>query len=188
MIAQPVVVDVFVSVDGWAGSDNLPGYFGYFGPELEQWINAELAEPQVILLGRRTYEMFAKMPAEPVDGSSGTMVAADKIVFSRTLTSVDWPNTRVAGDAVRLVTELKQTGDRPMRTMGSLSLARQLLDAGLVDRLRLMTFPLLAGPAGREPLFAGVGSADLRLVDHRVLDGRIVLLEYAQTGNDIPRA
>jgi dihydrofolate reductase len=75
-----------------------------------------------------------------------------------------------------------------MRTIGSLSLARQLIAAGLVDRMRLMTFPLLAGDAGREAAFADVASADLELVDHRVLDGRILLSEYRPTERDIPRA
>jgi riboflavin biosynthesis pyrimidine reductase len=69
-----------------------------------------------------------------------------------------------------------------------MSLARQLLSAKLVDRLRLMTFPLLAGKAGREPALVSVASTDLRLTDHRVLDGRIVLTEYQPTGRDIPRA
>jgi dihydrofolate reductase len=72
--------------------------------------------------------------------------------------------------------------------MGSLSLARQLLGAGLVDRLRLMIFPLVAGPSGREAAFQGMDSADLELVDHRVLDGRVLLVEYQPTGKDIPRA
>lgn len=62
-----------------------------------------------------------------------------------------------------------------------------VLDAGLVDRLRLMTFPLLAGPEGREPFFADTACADLELADHRVLDGRILLAEWVPTGRDIPR-
>jgi dihydrofolate reductase len=65
--------------------------------------------------------------------------------------------------------------------MGSLSLARELMSAGLVDRLRLMIFPLIAGDAGREPFFADMASADLELVDHRVLDCRVLLVEYQPT-------
>jgi dihydrofolate reductase len=83
---------------------------------------------------------------------------------------------------------MKASSDVPLRTMGSLSLVRQLLSAGLVDRLRLMIFPLVAGPSGREAAFHGVVSADLELVDHRALDGRVLLVEYRPTGNDIPRA
>jgi dihydrofolate reductase len=72
--------------------------------------------------------------------------------------------------------------------MGSLSVVRQLCGAGLVDRLRLMTFPLLVGTSGREAAFADVAPADLELVDHRVLDGRVLLVEYRPTGRGIPRA
>ena len=83
---------------------------------------------------------------------------------------------------------MKAESDVPLRTIGSLSVAQQLITAGVVDRLRLMTFPLFAGDAGREPAFANVASADLELVDHRVLDGRVLLVEYRPTGKDIPRA
>ena len=184
-----VTVDIFVSVDGWAGSDGLPGYFGYLGPELEEWITAELDAPQVFLLGRRTYEALAGIPAEAQDASWERMTALDKVVFSRTLQQVAWPNTRLCSqDLVDEVKQLKADGDVPMRTMGSLSLARQLTGAGLVDRLRLMTFPLIAGDAGREPFFADMASADLELVDHRVLDGRVLLVDYRPTDKGIPRA
>jgi riboflavin biosynthesis pyrimidine reductase len=64
---------------------------------------------------------------------------------------------------------------------------QQLLNAGLVDRLRLMVFPLLVGPSGRESVFDGVGESDLALTGERVLDGRILLAEYAPTGRPIPR-
>jgi hypothetical protein len=50
---QTLTVDLFVSVDGWAGGTTSRGYFGYFGPELEQWITAELTLPQLVVLGRR---------------------------------------------------------------------------------------------------------------------------------------
>lgn len=51
-----------------------------------------------------------------------------------------------------------------------------------------MIFPLFAGDAGRDRALLDVASADLELVDHRVLDGRIMLTEYRPTGKDIPRA
>lgn len=189
MTDQPVIVDVFVSVDGWAGSDGLPGYFGYAGPELERWINTELDRPQVYLVGRRTYQMLAGLPAEALDDASRRMFATEKIVFSQTLDAVDWPNSRICDeDLIAYVRRLKSKSDVPLRTMGSLSIARQLLNAGLVDRLRLMTFPLLAGPEGREPFFADVACADLELAGHTVLDDRILLAEWVPTGRDIPRA
>jgi dihydrofolate reductase len=185
---QPLTADVFLSADGWARGTDSPGYFGYHGPELEKWITTELARPQLVVLGRRTYEALAGLPEEALDDSSYRMFALDKVVFSTTLTTTSWPNTRVCGDdLVAEVGRLKREGEVPLRTMGSLSLVRQLCDAGLVDRLRLMTFPLLVGPSGREAAFADVGSADLELVGHQVLDGRVLLVEYRPTGRDIPR-
>jgi len=178
-----LTVDIFLSVDGWAGSDGLPGYFGYLGPELEEWITTELAAPQLVIMGRRTYEALAAYPDE-----SG-MTQLDKVVFSRTLQQVSWPNTRICGaDLVEEIQRMKADSAVPLRTMGSVSLARQLIEAGLVDRLRLMIFPLIAGDAGRDPFFADMASADLELAQHRVLDGRVLLVEYQPTGKDIPRA
>jgi hypothetical protein len=57
-----------------------------------------------------------------------------------------------------------------------------------VDRLRLMTFPLIAGASGRDAAFADMASADLELAGYRALDGRVLLVEYRPTGKDIPRA
>ncbi|MFF7204128.1 dihydrofolate reductase family protein [Streptomyces sp. NPDC008141] len=186
---QTLTVDVFLSVDGWAGGATSPGYFGYFGPELDAWIQGELDLPQLVVLGRRTYEAFAGLPREARDASWERMAGLDKVVFSATLESASWPNTRVCHeDLVTEVRRLKRESGVPLRTIGSLSVARQLCGAGLVDRLRLMTFPLLVGETGREPFFAGVTSADLELVGHRALDDRVLLVEYRPTGREIPRA
>ena len=183
-----VTVDIFISVDGWARGETSPGYFGYPGPELEQWISAELDQPQVMIFGRRTYEALANIPAEVRDEGWRRMAELDKVVFSRTLTDTAWPHTRICrDDPVTEIRSMKRDGDVPLRTIGSLSLARQIVEAGLLDRLRLMTFPLIVGDSGREPFFEGMPAVDLKLVGHRVLDGRILLIEYHPTGKDIPR-
>jgi dihydrofolate reductase len=187
-MATTLFADLFVSVDGWAGSDGLPGYFGYLGPQLQEWIDGAAAVPQRTLLGRRTYEMLSGLPDEARDDSTDRLAKSENVVFSRTLKNVSWPNTRVSGELLDEVRSLKADSDIMLRTVGSLSVVQQLLDAGLVDRLRLMRFPLIAGPAGREAAFAGMASADLALVDHQVLDDRVILEEYAPTGKDIPRA
>jgi dihydrofolate reductase len=138
-------------------------------------------------MGRRTYEALDSVPDEARDEGYLRMTRLPVTVFSRTLSSVDWPGASVESrDLVESVRQLKQTTNTPIRTMGSLSVVKQLLNAGLVDRLRLMVFPLLVGPGGREAMFDGVDEADLALVDHRVLDGRVLLVEYAPTGLPIP--
>ncbi len=186
---QPLTVNLFLSADGWARGATSPGYFGYFGPELEKWITTELAQPQLVILGRRTYEALAGLPEEARDESSQRMTELSKVVFSGTLAKASWPNTRICHDDLATeVRRLKSEGEVPLRTMGSLSVVRQLCGAGLVNRLRLMTFPLVAGTSGREAAFADVAPADLELAGHQVLDGRVLLVEYRPTGRDIPRA
>jgi dihydrofolate reductase len=104
-----------------------------------------------------------------------------KIVFSHTLTEpLEWPNsTLVGGDATEAVRELKGNGDRSMRTIGSLALCRSLLQAGLVDRFRVVIFPVITGATGRERIYDGYPDVALDMTDSRTFDGRIQLVEYA---------
>jgi dihydrofolate reductase len=76
---------------------------------------------------------------------------------------------------------MKQDADRPMRTIGSLSLSRSLLASGLVDRLRVVVFPVITGATGRDRLFDGYPDVALELVEHRTFDGRLQMLEYVPT-------
>jgi riboflavin biosynthesis pyrimidine reductase len=55
---------------------------------------------------------------------------------------------------------------------------KSLLHLGLVDRLRITIFPLLLGDAGREPIYVGYPRASLELIDTKVLDSRLVMVEY----------
>jgi dihydrofolate reductase len=175
-----LIADLFITLDGYASGEGAPGYFGYLGPDLERWIDEHLATPQVLLMGRVTYEaMSAIVRDQPVEGAD-RMNELPKVVFSRTLGEPDdWENSRLAeADLVEEVRSLKaQTGD-PLRTIGSLSVVKALLEAGLVDRLRLMVFPQILGSTGREPIFAGLPDIDLELAGTDVLDGRLVTLEY----------
>lgn len=168
-------------------SDGLPGYFGYLGPELEEWMAATSAEPCVAVMGRKTYELLSALPEEAKDAKYDKMVRRETVVFSRTLRGVEWPNARVSDDLAGEIQHLKKDGQVPLRTVGSPTLVRQLIDEALVDILQLVTFPLIAGPPGREWAFSEVGSTDLELAGHRVLDGRVLVTEYRPTGRDIPR-
>lgn len=176
-------VDVFVSVDGFAFGTRSPGYFGFYGPDLESWINEQADRPHRALIGRRTYTALNELPDEARDAGWQRMITARTIVFSRTLTAVDWPGaTLCANDAVDEVRRLKKDGGEDMRTIGSLSLARQLLAADLVDHLQLLVFPLVLGESGQQPALAGTPDRALELVDHSILDGRISCYDYRPAG------
>jgi len=175
--------DLFVSLDGSASGTRSPGYFGYFGPDLGRWIQEEQARPRIDVMGRKTYEVLAGLPEELRDESYQPMTTRPTIVFSRTLTRADWPGVRLsAEDAVDEVRRLKNATGDDFRTVGSLSLVQQLLRAGLVDHLRLMVFPLVVGATGERPVFEHVGDFELQLQEQRLLDGRIVLLDYRPGG------
>jgi dihydrofolate reductase len=105
------------------------------------------------------------------------------VVFSSTLQDpLSWANTLlVSGDAVEAVAAMKREGTSPMRTLGSLTLCRSLLEAGLVERFRVVVFPVITGSTGRERIYDGYPDVALDMVASRTFDGRIQLLEYAPT-------
>ena len=81
---------------------------------------------------------------------------------------------------------MKRDGTSSLRTLGSLSLCRSLLAAGLVDRFRLVVFPVITGATGRERVYDGYPDVALELVESRTFDGRSQLLEYVPTVLDGP--
>lgn len=177
-----LIVDLFLSVDGYARGTRSPAYFGYDGPDLERWIREQKERPQRHVMGRKTYQALAALPAAVRDEGWHAMVNTPTVLFSRTLRRTDWPQVTIcAGDLTAAIGKLKADGT-DMRTIGSLSLVRQLLAAGLVDRLRLMTFPLLIGGTGVEPAFAPLPDIGLDLAHQAVLDNRILLTEYRPAG------
>ena len=102
---------------------------------------------------------------------------------SRSLKATDWPGLKIVrDDAVGFVRELKHTAGPELRTLGSMSLVRQLLASGLVDRLKLVVCPLVLPQTGSEPTFEGLPDTGFDLLSSRVLDGRVLLLEYRPTG------
>jgi len=81
---------------------------------------------------------------------------------------------------------MKESSDTSMRTLGSVSLRRDLLRAGLVDRFQVVVFPVITGATGRDRIFDGYPDVRLELVESRLFDGRLQLLEYVPTPLDGP--
>lgn len=177
---RDLIADLFISLDGFAGGIDQEAYFGYEGPDLMSWIHAELDQPQAILMGRNTYVRLAEFAAAAADPGSIQMRKLPKLVFSNALHGpFAWDNTQViSGDLAQQIRALKQQPGPHIRSIGSLQLVKGLIQLGLVDRLRLTIFPLILGGAGREPIYADMHQTALRLVTTKVLDSRIVLLEY----------
>lgn len=178
-----LVAELIISLDGFARGMDSPAYFGYFGPAFAEWIETNTAVPHRMLIGRRTYEALNALPAEVRDAGWNRTISTPGWLFSRTLTTTDWPGLQLVHDNLGgFVRDLKE-GDGPeLRILGSLSLVRQLLQAGLVDRLRLVICPLALPQTGAERMFEGAPDVGFDLVSFKVLDGRVLLLEYRPTG------
>ena len=178
-----LVCELIVTLDGFARGQRSPAYYGYFGPDFADWIKTNTAVPHRMLIGRRTYEMLDGLPVEVRDEGYKTMTTTPGWLFSRTLAAANWPGLKVVhNDLVSFVRELKRLEGPELRTLGSLSLIRQLLVAGLVDGLKLVICPLILPQTGIEPLFEGLPDIGFDLLSTRVLDGRVLLLEYRPTG------
>jgi dihydrofolate reductase len=184
-----LMVDFIISLDGYASAEGWPGYWGMEGPEYLGWIKKESENEHTALMGATTYRLMSGFAAEmPDEPGLAALTALPKVVFSSTLeVPLSWANTELAGgDAVETVQELKRRDSRPLRTIGSLSLCRSLLEAGVVDRFRVVVFPVITGATGKERIFDGYSDIALELVESRTFDGRLQLLEYVPTVLDGP--
>jgi dihydrofolate reductase len=182
--------DIFSSLDGYGShSGNWGGYWGKQGPELLDHRLALYGPEQRMVFGANTYRQFVRMLASSTEESEvldpwvTRMRSLPATVVSTTLEEpLDWPNASVvSGDAVDVVTRLKEESDVPMRSHGSLSLNRALMAAGLVDRVQVTLFPVITGQTGLDPIFQGAADFDLELVENRTLDGHIQELIYRPT-------
>src|SRR5262249_31349085 len=100
---------------------------------------------------------------------------------------LSWANTElVSGGSIHTVREMKRDRTSPMRTIGSVNLCRSLLQAGLVDRFRVVIFPVITGSTGSERIYDGYPDVALDMLNSRTFDGRIQLLEYAPRVLDGP--
>jgi dihydrofolate reductase len=193
-----IVITQFLSLDGVSqgpgSADEDPsdgfGRGGWFVPHLDevfvQRASDWLSLADGLLLGRRTYEAFARdwpQITDPDDPFTARMNALPKYVVTNTLGEGVWhPTTVLRGDPIETVGALRARPGRELQVHGSARLAASLLAAGLVDALRLALAPTVVG--GGRRLFARPGaSAGLRLARQEVTGSGLVLLEYEVTGS-----
>jgi dihydrofolate reductase len=190
-----LLVDFITSLDGYASAEGWPGWWGLEGPEYLAWLENQPERDYTLLMGATTYRVMSGFASQPPD-QAGTeeadtlaeLTRTPKVVFSSTLQApLSWANTElVSGDAIEAVDEMKRNGTSPMSTIGSLSLCRSLLQAGLVDRFRVVVFPVITGSTGSERIYDGYPDVGLDMISSRTFDGRIQLLEYVPRVLDGP--
>jgi len=189
---QELVVDFITSLDGYASAEGWPGWWGLESPEYLAWLDERPDRDYTILMGANTYRLMYGFASESEatesaeatneDAAMAELTRAPKVVFSSTMeTPLSWANTElVSGDPVEAVGAMKRDGTS-MSTLGSLTLCRSLLEAGLVDRFRVVVFPVITGKTGRERIYDGYPDVALEMVASRTFDEKIQLLEYVPT-------
>ncbi len=187
---RELMIDFITSLDGYASGEGWPGFWGLEGPEYLAWLGEQ--PPVTYLMGANTYRLmsgFATSPDTPENEAEAMaeLTRHQKVVFSSTLDApLTWANSElVRDDPVEAVAKMKRNGTN-MSTIGSLTLCRSLLEAGLVDLFRVGIFPVITGKTGRERIYDGYPDVALDMVTSRTFDNRIQLLEYVPSVLDGP--
>jgi hypothetical protein len=109
-----LTADLFVTLDGFASGIDVGPYYGYAGPELDSWVRDQLDQPQLIVMGRVTYQAMAELASSATDEVSTRMNELPKVAFSNTLQEpLAWGNTcLVRGDLAEQVRALKTAVSR----------------------------------------------------------------------------
>jgi dihydrofolate reductase len=190
-ITEFVTLDGVSQGPGSATEDTTDGFErgGWLVPYIDEQFVRRASEwldrADGLLLGRRTYEAFARdwpQITDPDDPFTERMNSLPKYVVSSTLAEGTWnPTTVLRGDPIEAVTALKSQPGREVQIHGSARLGAALLSAGLVDALRLVVAPAVIG-AGRRLLTHPSQSVGLRLVTCDVTSAGLLLLEYERVG------
>ena len=190
-----LVVSTFLTLDGvmqapgGPGEDDSGGFthggwsVNYWDDQMGQVMGAAMSRPFDLLLGRRTYDIFAAYwPDAPEEAGAKPLNDATKYVASRGRPTLGWSRSvLIEGDVAEGVAALKQEDGPELQVHGSGNLVQTLLRHGLVDEFRLWVFPLVLGSGKR--LFAeGTVPAGLRLVDSTVSTTGVVIGTYVPAG------
>lgn len=160
---------------GWSVSSN----------ELFQWWSDRVGSTDLALYGRKLWEMMSSHwpTADQQPGATPAQIEyagrwreMPKVVFSSTISTVDWNTRLVTGDAVAEITRLKVDDGGSMDISGA-TLAAAAMRAGLIDEYVLVTHPVLVG--GGTPFFTALDSwVNLSLVETRTFPGGVILTRY----------
>ena len=194
---RKLVVGTFLTLDGVMQAPGGPeedrdGSFVHGGWSVKYWddmmgrlIVEQMQQPDALLLGRRTYEIFAahwpRVPDQD-DPVASKLNSVRKYVASRTLVKAEWNNsTRISHDVAANVARFKEEPGGEIQVSGSGNLIQTLLKHDLVDEFRLWIFPVVVGPGKR--LFGnGTIPEALRLVESKVSSTGVVIHRYERAG------
>ncbi|MBM7846373.1 dihydrofolate reductase family protein [Herpetosiphon giganteus] len=167
-----IVLTMFVSLDGVVEN---PGWsMPYWADDIAAFKGEESAECTALLLGRVTYEGFAKAWPESKDEGAEQINALPKYVPTSTLETPEWNATFLKGDVIEQIRELRK--EHNLLIYGSTVLSDSLIKHNLIDEYRLLIYPVVLGEGQR--LFHQGTSATLKLVETRTMSTGVAMLKY----------
>ena len=183
-----VTLDGVMQAPGGPDEDRSGGFtkggwsVGYWDDRMGQVMGDFMGRPFEMLLGRRTYEIFAAYWPRSTEAGAQALNGARKHVASRTLKNVEWNNsTLIKGDVPMYVSELKKQSGPEIQVHGSGDLIQTLLRNDLVDEFHVWTFPVVLGSGKR--LFAGGAiPAGLKVGDVTTSSTGVVIATYERAG------
>ena len=175
-VVRKVIESTLVSLDGVIGNPQAWAE-PYFNAEAGERALEQLLVTDAMLMGKRTYEMFASMWPASTGAYADRMNSIRKYVFSSTLQTAEWSNsTIISGDVPAAVGALKQQDGQDLVMYGHGPLGQALLEHQLLDELRLWVHPLLVG--GGTTLFREGANTTLKLVATERLQTGVIILTY----------
>ena len=191
---RKLIVNTFVTLDGVmqapGGPDEDPvGGFTYGGWSFHYWdevmnniMTEFMGKPFDLLLGRKTYEIFAAHWPHSQEEGADQLNTAKKYVASRTLNKVDWNNsTLLKGDVVQEIRKLKDQDGPELQVHGSSNFVQTLLQNQLADLYNVWIFPVVIG-TGKRLFDHGTVPAALRLVSSTVSTTGVIITTYEPAG------
>lgn len=151
-----------------------------WGPELDALSHEQLNEADMLVFGKNTYLGMAEYWPNAQGAEEKVaqkMNSIRKIVCSTSLENVEWNNTEIVKDAVTHIAQLKREGNNPMYLFGSANLAESLMNAHLIDEIRLCIAPVILGN-GRQLFAKNNVTHNLKLLENRQLQSGGVLVRY----------
>ena len=193
---RKLIVNTFITLDGIMQAPGAPeedpdgGFehggwaFGYWDDVVDETMHASMTDPFDLLLGRKTYEIFAAHWPHSEEPAAAPLNNATKYVASTTLNSVEWRNSQLLeGPLADAVNAVKAQDGPEIHVQGSADLVQSLHADGLIDEFNVWTFPLVLGK-GKRLFEPGTPAGGLEVIDSKASPSGVIMTRY-RTGAEI---
>jgi dihydrofolate reductase len=193
---RELIVSTFLTLDGVMQAPGGPGedpsggfehegwMAGYWDEQIGSVVGKWMSPPFDLVLGRKTYEIFAAHWPQSDDPGAELLNSATKHVASTTLNELEWENSKlIEGGVPEGVRTVKQEAGPELQVHGSANLIQSLLEHALIDEFRLLIFPLVLGK-GKRLFDGGTVPAGLELANSQILPNGVIMAVY-RTGAEI---